>query len=281
LEQLKFHRVSGGIWQTSDMAEFTADAGCDAARQSSPTRTIIYAHGNWTSAENARKRGWLLYQKIACMADHPVRFIIYSWAADREHGFAKDLLEKRAHLAIESYYLAQVIDCLDATEPLGLLGFSFGGAVVSGAVHWQAGGALPRVPAQDEKAKRIPRPVRLTLVAPAFDCHALGVCGKFSETLSGVERLVNLYNSTDPVLKRFKLVDRRESPVAAGFCGLISLTAPLQDASTNDSGGSRLAAHPKIQQFDCRSEIGRTHAEMAYLMECRHLHQGLGNLLGY
>ena len=53
--------------------------------------------------------------------------------------------------------------------------------------------------------------------ARAFDSSALAPGGKFSEAMKSIDHLVNLYNSRDPILRRFRFFDRQNEPVAAGF----------------------------------------------------------------
>ena len=108
---------------------------------------------------------------------------------------------------------------------------------------------------------------RVSLVAPAFDRTALTACGRFGQALEGVDQMVNLYNSNDPILKKFRFFDRHTSPIAAGFAGILE---PVVDQP--------LHPNPKIVQYDCRS-VGRTHAELEYL-QCCAMRASLANVVG-
>ncbi|MCR9296516.1 MAG: hypothetical protein NXI32_27715 [bacterium] len=239
-------------------------------------KTIVYVHGNWTPEDEARKRGWLYYLKLKRLSDEPIQFVIFSWDSDRKHGIARDLRSKQSQLNRESYYLAHLLRQLAVNRSVGLIGFSFGGAVISGGLHLYAGGSLPEIPKlADSHAEDCSSVARVSLLAPAFDCEALGSCGKYSMALAPVDRLVNLYNPTDPVLKRFGWLDVQHTPEAAGFCGLLNFRFPADEA------GTKLAPHPKILQLDCRTQIGKTHAEMAYLQECSNLELAMRNVLAH
>ncbi len=68
--------------------------------------------------------------------------------------------------------------------------------------------------------------------------------------MQNVEELVNIYNSRDPVLRRFRFIDRVTTPIAAGFSGLADprATQPLQ-------------ADARIAQYDCGEAVGTSHDE--------------------
>lgn len=144
------------------------------------------------------------------------------------------------------------------------MGFSFGGAVIAGTLHLLGGGALD--------GRALPHPiayhsnVRVSMVAPAFDRDQLGPGGKYELALMQADRLVNLYNSVDPVLKRFRFIDRG-SPEAAGFLGI------------NARGGSRLLTAPNVVQYDCSRAAGRTHNEVDYYRNCPAVPTALKNVL--
>ena len=146
--------------------------------------------------------------------------------------------------------MANFVKSLNLQQPIGYLGYSFGSPIVCGAHHLLAGGTLSGY----QLAELPPQiyPDRISLIAPAFDRQGLTARGKYNQALVGVDKVVNLYNSVDPILKRFRFFDRNSSPVAAGFAGII-----------DPSSTSPLNADQRIMQFDCRC-IGRTHLELDY-----------------
>lgn len=229
-------------------------------------RLVIYVHGNWMSREDARQRAWKVYQKLVCRVDcEPICFVAFSWPSERSEGFARDVIGKKLRLDADAYYLACFVKSLELQKPIGYLGYSFGGAVICGARHLLAGGSLHCVQLADLPAVRYQD--RISLIAPAFDRQGLTDSGEYSQALVDVDKLVNVYNSIDPILRRFRFFDRDKSPTAAGFAGILeprSLTP--------------LSADQKIVQFDCRC-IGRTHAELDYL-NCPWVVLALQNVVG-
>ena len=115
-------------------------------------------------------------------------------------------------------YLANVLTQLPMELPLGALGYSFGAPVTCGALQLLGGGSLAgrALPAPATR----PSSIRLSLMAPAFDQESFSLNGRYRKTLEIVEQVVNLYNSDDPILRRFRFFDRESAPVAAGFSGL-------------------------------------------------------------
>ncbi len=249
------------LWRTASMSDLLVDVGTEP-----PARTVIYVHGNWMCQPEARSRALTVYRTLCARKCEPVRFIAFSWPSEREDHFARDVIGKKNRLDADAYYLATLLQQLPPDEPMGLVGFSFGGPVICGALHLAGGGTLAGrqvcAPTSPEHC------VRVSLMAPAFDRTALTHCGRYRQALVKVDQMVNLYNSSDPILRRFRFFDRSTSPVAAGFAGI------LEPRSSEP-----LHPNPKILQFDCRGSIGRTHAELAYL-KCRAYYRAIENVLG-
>jgi Alpha/beta hydrolase of unknown function (DUF900) len=256
---LKISKVVGCGFQSSTLEEFIADP----VALNSP-QTVVYVHGNWMEWKNARERGMHVYQLLASKTDAPIRLVLFSWPSQREGRIAPDVREKAALAHVESYYLADFLKHIPNDQSIGMMGFSFGGAVICGALHMLGGGSLD--------GRVLPHPivvhqnVKVSMVAPAFDRNQLGPCGKYEFALGQIERLVNLYNSVDPVLKRFRFIDRG-SPEAAGLLGI------------NARGGERLLTAPNIVQYDCSRAAGRTHNEVDYYRNCPSFKFALQNVL--
>lgn len=248
-------------WQTSDEAQLQASFAA------APTmRTVIYAHGNWMTAENARSRGTYVYRRVSQRAAEPVRFIIYSWPSQREGRPVRDVYEKVERADIETYYFAHLLTRIPEESPLGVIAFSFGSRVVCGALHMVNGGQFegrcsPVWPAE--------RHIHVSLVAPAFDRMWLAPNQPYGLAMNGMQSLVNVYNSRDPALRRFRFIDRFSAPIAAGFTGLADprSTQPLQ-------------SDVRIRQFDCGDEVGTSHDEMTYYERCCAYNVALDNVLG-
>ncbi len=99
-------------WQTRD------EAALEASFQAQPgLRTIIYAHGNWMTAENTRGRGGYVYNRVACRADEPIRFIIYSWPSQRDGRPIRDVYEKADRSNTDTYYFATLLSRIPEQTP--------------------------------------------------------------------------------------------------------------------------------------------------------------------
>jgi hypothetical protein len=245
-QQLELFQFQQGCWSAQPLGllrEFVSAA--------IGQRVVIYVHGNRMSQQELHIRAQQVYRRLVSnVRCEPICFIAFSWPSDRSGGLGNDVAIKKLRLNVDAYYLASFVQSLEFRQPIGYLGYSFGSAVICGAHHLLAGGtlngyqlsALPTQLYQD----------RISLIAPAFDRQSLTAYGRYSQALVGVEKVVNLYNSIDPILKRFRFFDRNTSPIAAGFAGIL-----------DPSSTSPLNADQRIIQFDCRC-IGRTHAELDY-----------------
>lgn len=257
--RLAVWQLEGSCWQSS------AEEMLVERAMHEPMRTVIYVHGNWMPVNETRTRALMVYRMIAARSAEPIRFIVFSWPSEQRERPARDVMTKKPLLATSSFYLASFVQRLPAEQPLSILGYSFGGAIVSGSLHLLAGGDLDGRCLCDQTPRV--QPIRVGLAAPAFDQFALGPSGRYSRALEMVDYLHNLYNSRDPILRRFRFFDRDNDPVAAGFAGLSATLAVLP-----------LEANEKIEQDDCCS-VGRSHYEVAYF-SCGGFQKLIANLLG-
>jgi len=257
---LQISKVIGTSYYPSSLDEFLADP----VGLNSP-QTVIYVHGNWMEWSNARERGLYVYQLLAAQSCGPIRLILFSWPSQRDGRPGPDVREKASLVHIESHYLADFLKHVPNDRPIGMFGFSFGGAIICGTLHLLGGGSLDCRALSQPLAKH-PN-VRVSLVASAFERNLLSFGGKYQLALGQIDKLVNLYNSSDPVLKRFRFIDRGE-PVAAGFLGINART------------DSRLTTDPKIVQYDCTRAAGRTHSEVDYYRHCTAIKVSIQNVLG-
>ncbi|MEM7478769.1 MAG: hypothetical protein AAF483_27615 [Planctomycetota bacterium] len=258
--RMRFRRAFQTGWQEYDALSFVSD--CEACERLRPRKTIVYVHGNWTSQRDAQERGLTIYDKIRSTISEPIQFIIYSWASDRVSGLTKDVRRKRERLNGESYYLSQVLRFVDPDSSLSLIGFSFGTGVACGFLQLEAGGELGGIRLISNKPRQ---EVNLMFLAAAFDRADLESGRQYGHALDQVDRLVNLYNSVDPALKRFRILDRKAEPIAAGFAGVPP---------------TRTQANTRYYQIDCTHMVGRSHSELAYIRQCTAFDQSLPSLLG-
>lgn len=256
-----------GHWASSTIEELLAH---NAASPSN--RLVVYVHGNWMTYSNAICRARIVYSRLTGYSKEPLTFVAYTWPSEKRQGFARDVYAKKARTETDAFYLGQLMQNLHSELPTGVIAFSFGGRVAAGMLHLLGGGTLEGRCLCVSDAFEI---YRLSLYAPAFDRAALTPIGTYKLALERVEKAVNLYNSSDPVLRRFKYLERGSNPIAAGFAGLISTGRLTRDSG---SAGTPLSDEIKIVQYDCRG-IGRSHFELDYL-SCSAMSIALKNVLG-
>jgi len=130
----------------------------------------------------------------------------------------RDVRQKAVYADAQCYYLARVLDRIDPDVSTGLVGFSYGARVITGALHLLAGGSLKgRALAEPTSADRIP--YRAALLAPALDADSLVPGRRNGLALTQVERVLITVNRCDPILKLYPLVDKCNCHEAMGYTG--------------------------------------------------------------
>src|SRR5262245_47499915 len=130
-------RYELGVWQPRTEAEFFAADSADLV-------TPFYIHGNWVTWEESSSHGLSVYFEMAGKFDTepPVRFVIWLWPSQRVKGFLHDVRRNAARSDFESYYLADFLGRMNGEVRVGLLGYSYGARIISGAMHLHGGGLL-------------------------------------------------------------------------------------------------------------------------------------------
>lgn len=236
---------------------------------------IIYVHGNFMERNNSLNRVLIINNYLKPRAGRPYRLIMFSWPSQRESKPLHDVFENAESAECQSLYVAWILEKLGRHPEVSVLGFSFGARSVTGALHLASGGSIPgfahRSVAPEDGVQSV---YRVGLVAPALDRTWLMTNGKHRMALERVDAMVNLYNSKDPILRRFRFLDGGARPVAAGFAGFVGLTGSSDPRVTVP-----LAGQSKIRQYDCGSVIGTTHSEKSYYGECPYFGTVLDTLL--
>lgn len=256
----EFYRggMCGVPWEVSSW-----DALLEATQADANKLTLFYAHGNWMTRDNTRERARFIAEQIQRRCYNHFRIIFLSWPSQRERGPVRDIRENAECADSQAFYLARLLRSLPHLSQVSLLGFSLGARVVTGALHLDSGGTVDGQ-AIDTSETIARQPYRVSLAAPAVDRSWLQPCGRFGLAMQHVERLVNLYNSKDPVLRRFRFIDNAITrPIAAGFAGFVGVSS-IADPGLNEP----LANQDRVQQFDCSSALGSTHDERSYYTRC-------------
>ncbi|MCP4885877.1 MAG: alpha/beta hydrolase [Planctomycetaceae bacterium] len=248
LEQpnLRFSRLSmNGCGTPSDLDQYTEQLG--QSRQ-----VVVYVHGNRMSSNDAIRRGLQVYRKTrGCSEREGIDWVIWSWPSDKEGILIHDARRKFRRLDAQGLYLSWLLrKHVSADTPTTLIGYSFGGRVITGALHALSGGKLGgRLTPGEPTTGTL---FRCGLVAPALERLALTQRGVHAQATKNLEKMVLLYNRRDAVLKRFWLLNRVRGTMALGYSGPASF-APRFD-------GSKL----KVVSRDCSSSVGINHVELDY-----------------
>ena len=213
---------------------------------------VVYVHGNRMPADQAVERGFAVYQNVKCFrSGNPVDWVVWSWPSEKEGILIRDARVKASRTDGQGLYLAWLLQKhAESRVNTTLLGYSFGGRIITGALHAAAGGALAGRKLSGEPV--VGGPFDAGLVAPAIDSHWLTSHGYHGCATQNLERLVLMYNRRDAVLKRYWLIDRVRGRMALGYSG------PTSFADRFD--GTRLPVHSR----DCSSSIGLQHDELDY-----------------
>jgi hypothetical protein len=252
--ELEVHRYDPRTgWEPSDVRRLLAS-------QRQVGMTHIYVHGNRVSGSDALRQGRGLYRRMVRDSEPivPLSFIIWSWPSTQIQGQLRDVRVKAQRTNLDGYYLGWFLARLDDGRPLSLIGYSFGGRIISGALHLRAGGMLAGrvLPPLDPSGEAMlpgpqapPAPTRVVMLAPALDRCWLAPGAPHELAPSQMDRLLLLFNSCDRVLKRYGLLEPGSHAEALGFTGLTYPTALPWNA---------------IEQRDVCTVVGKPHDEQRY-----------------
>lgn len=204
---------SCGQWHGTDLIETLSTYN--------PTiPTVVYVHGNRISACKAKQRCLKVYRKLVCCADsnQPIRFIAFSWPSAQIPGPLRDARVKAARTRPAGCQLAWVLDQIPGDVPVGLIGYSLGARVTTGALHILGGGHLNGM-GLTERANPNRQPVRLVMIAAATHAHWLGQGQHHGQALSQVDQALSINNSSDIAMQWYHLSAPNSKPQAMGLCG--------------------------------------------------------------
>jgi hypothetical protein len=222
-------------------------------RPSEGRTTVYYVHGNRLTSSDAIARGLDVYRKIISFRcqPSPVDWVMFSWPSEKDGILTHDAREKADRTDAQGLYLAKLLR--SQTEPeltAGLIGYSFGARIISGALHATAGGALAGRALPDEPLRGAA--FNVGMIAPAIESNWMAQSGYHQLATQNMNRLILLYNQRDAVLKRYWRLNRIRGSMALGYSG------PQQFASRFD--GSSLP----VRSRDCSPSVGIKHDELDY-----------------
>jgi hypothetical protein len=213
--------------------------------------TAAYIHGSQIDTSWALRDGLDVYFQLAgCKDDEPpVRFVIWSWPSDKICGPLKDARAKACRSDTDAYYLARFLDGMQPQVKVGLIGYSLGARIIAGGLHLLGGGVLAgqMAPASD------PPKVRVAFWAAAEHDDWL-LPGRYHErALAHADRWFITRNCCDPVLSRYRWLEKCGDPVALGYSGLVGRN--LLTAEQN----------ARIEELDVTCLVGKSHDLPRYL----------------
>ncbi|WP_218934279.1 alpha/beta hydrolase [Rosistilla ulvae] len=217
---------------------------------------VIYVHGNRFTSQEAIDRSLNIYRKVKrrCHDETKIRWILWSWPSDPIFNPLTDVRTKATRADTQALYAGWLLQHFPATDRLEMVGYSFGGRIVTGALHTAAGGSIHgrSLSGPPLRGARI----AINLVAPALDRHWLARGSQHGLATENIGSMNLFYNSNDRVLKLYSMVSKYYNPVALGFAGLGPL-APRSDQLPI-----------QIRSKDCRNSVGLLHDELKYYEPC-------------
>jgi hypothetical protein len=234
-----------GTWRDAPLDE--ALASLDPA-----TPTIVFIHGNQIEACDAPAVGLRVVRRLGACADdeRPLQVVVFSWASGKVPGLLRDFREKAARTRPVAYQLAWLLGKLPRETPVGLLGYSYGARVSSGAAHLIAGGSLGGLSLTEAQRSAAQRPLRGVFLAAAEDACWLAPGRYHGLAMESFDTLLLTKNPRDPAMKYYKFVPKKPDPPALGGVGPIGLSAD---------------ARPRVATKDVTSAVGRSHDLFDYL----------------
>ena len=233
-----------GCRRPSDFDEYLAEVGHGRP-------AVVYVHGNRYTPTDAVERGLFTYRNSVRGLEAPVDWVIWSWPSSRRGILGYDVRLKAARTDGQAFLFADLLRQHHLHDvPTTLIGFSFGGRIITGALHVLAGGSIHGRVANHDPI--IGANFDAGLIAPAIEQNWMAPCGYHGESTKNLLRLTVLYNSRDAVLKRYWLIDRIRGQVALGYEG------PRRFATRYD--GTRLP----VRSRDCSPIVGLEHDELDY-----------------
>jgi hypothetical protein len=204
-------RYEQGRWQPKTEAEFFRE-------DSDQLVTPIYVHGNQIDAGLASSYGLTVYFEFVGKLDveRAARFVIWSWPSDQIRGPLRDVREKAARSDTDAYYLACFLGRMRPEVQVGLLGYSLGARIASGAMQLLGGGSLL---AWSPPSASHPH-VRVAMWAAAEHNYWYQPGQFHGHAPAAVEAWFVAVNCCDPILARYRMIDKCGDPVAVGYAGI-------------------------------------------------------------
>jgi hypothetical protein len=234
----------GGQWYPSSLQAFYAEDSADVV-------TSVYVHGNRIDSAQALSDGLQIYFQLVGRYDHlrPTRFVIWSWPSSQIHGPLRDVRAKAQRTDIDGYFFAQWMSGMQSDVQVGLLGYSYGARIITGALHLLGGGQLcgRTVPGGNRQ------PTQVVLWAAALHNYWLLPGQYHGCALPMANRWAIYINGCDPVLQRYRMLDKWSRPEALGYTGMVGMNQLPPEIWS------------RIEHWQVSHVVGRVHDMRRYL----------------
>lgn len=244
-------------WVPSDKDAFLAEGQADIP-------TCFHIHGNRTSHQEAIHEGLGVLNCLKNQAaGQKFRMAIWSWPSARIRGSNRnDARVKAARSDVQAYYFARCTQQLNPEARVGMIGYSFGARVITGALELLAGGGIAgyRLAPQDEMPEgasptasvELPQ-IRIALIASASDRCWLLPGRRNGAALDLVDWALITCNRNDPILRWYPKMYGCSGPQASGFSGP-ALTSQQRE---------------KTEVLNMSCSVGKSHDWQRYLRSSR------------
>jgi len=246
---LRFERfdIASDTWHAAKATDFFDGAGAALP-------ACYWVHGDRIDPSEAKYAGLTVYRRLVegdCKAP-PLRFVIWSWPTTQVYRRpVPDVRLKASRTAASGYRLAWVLSRSPQDAHAGLIGYSFGARVITGALHVLGGGELDGH-ALENRPPVAPR-YRAALMASATDYDWLEPDMPHGMALKSTRQMLLINNSCDRILAHYRLLAcDRHGPPALGYCGVRSMAALGPDGE-------------RVGQFDACCEVGSQHSWRLYV----------------
>jgi len=215
---------------------------------------VIQVHGNHTYFDAALAGGLWTHSWLTLRRAMPSNalFLDFDWPSWRVYrSDLRDVNEKGRRAYIAGLHLAELIQRFPPETRVCLIGQSYGGRVVTSALHLLGGGTLrshPDGPAVRLPSTRFDLHLRAVIIGAAVDHDWLNPGERLDRALLACEGLLNLHNSRDVALTLYPFLFRGGHRHSIGRRGL----------TRKDLNALGPLAH-RVEQFDTLSEVGPAH----------------------
>ncbi len=212
--------------------------------------TVVFVHGNQIAVGQDKRQGLVVYRHMMRCADQnrPIRFIVFSWPSGKIRGPLRDVRVKAARARPVGCQMAWVLDQIPGDVPLGLIGYSYGARVITGALHLLGGGNLSGLGLK-ERSHPNRAPVRAVLIAAASNANWLGPGGYHGQAMTQIDEMLSINNRCDIAMRWYRISTRCGNPQAMGL-----------------NGPTRLGPERhKVRNRDVSRYVGSNHDEYCYL----------------